>query len=132
MIDRKFGPHTVDRFASTYNTQLQLFNSRYWNPGSVAVDAFTVNWSGENNWLCSPDGLVPRVLKHAQFCRAEGTIVVPHWESAPFWPILCPKIGSLFDSFVVDWCDLPLIRNLFIPGRSSGAVLFGNEGTLGY
>ena len=91
MLDSTFGPHTVDRFASVYNAQLERFNSKYWNPGSEAVDAFIVDWGGENNWLCPPIGLIPRVLRHAQRCKAEVTLVVPYWESAPFWPILCPQ-----------------------------------------
>ena len=39
----------VDRFASFHNCQVPRFNSRCWNPGSEAVDAFTVNSSDENN-----------------------------------------------------------------------------------
>ena len=42
-LDALWGPYTVDRFASCDNTQLPRFNSRCWNPGSEAVDAFTVN-----------------------------------------------------------------------------------------
>ena len=42
-IDKAWGPHTVDRFASFQNCQLPRCNSHFWNPGSVAVDAFTVN-----------------------------------------------------------------------------------------
>jgi len=34
---------TIDRFASYYNTQLPRFNSRFWNPSSEGVDAFTSN-----------------------------------------------------------------------------------------
>ena len=45
-IDAMRGPHTVDRFASFHNAQLPRFNSHCWNPGSEAVDAFTVNWEG--------------------------------------------------------------------------------------
>ena len=40
-LDNKWGPHTVDRFACFYNAQLSRYNSRFWNPGSEAVDAFT-------------------------------------------------------------------------------------------
>ena len=69
-LERMFGPHSVDRFASFHNKQLERFNSRYWNPGSEAVDAFTVDWSGENNWFCPPVALIPRVLRHAQHCKA--------------------------------------------------------------
>ena len=71
-----WGPHSVDRFASFHNCQVPRFNSRCWNPGSEAVDAFTVDWSGENNWWCPPIGLIPRVIRHAQACRAEGSMVV--------------------------------------------------------
>ena len=83
-IDAMWGPHTVDRFASFHNAQLPRFNSHCWNPGSEAVDAFTVNWGGQNNWWCPPIGLIPRVIRHAQVCAAVGTLVVPCWPSAPF------------------------------------------------
>ena len=61
-LDALWGPHSVDRFATCDNTQLIRFNSRYWSPGTEAVDTFTVNWSGENNWLCPPIVLLPRVI----------------------------------------------------------------------
>ena len=48
-IEKLWGPHSVDRFASCHNCQIPRFNSRCWNPGSEAVDAFTVNWEGEIN-----------------------------------------------------------------------------------
>ena len=67
-------PHTVDRFATSYNAQVDRFNSRYARPGSEAVD---VDWCNENNWWCPPLMLVPRVLRHAEHCKAHGTLVVP-------------------------------------------------------
>ena len=78
----------MDRFASSYNTQLVRFNSRFASPGTKAVDAFTVDWHGENNWWCPSPSLVPRVIRHMEICKAHGTLVVPCWESAPFWPLL--------------------------------------------
>ena len=62
-LDIKWGPHMVDRFATCYSAQVERFNSRYACPGSEAVDAFTVDWSKENNWWCPPLMLVPRVLQ---------------------------------------------------------------------
>ena len=125
VLDSLWGPHTVDRFADSTNTQLQRFNSRYWSPGTEAVDAFTVNWAGENNWLCPPVSLIPRVLRHAQNCNANCTIVMPAWPSAPFWPLLCPT-QSTFAAFVVEICELPMTDDLFLPG-CSGAVVFGGK-----
>ena len=72
-LDVQWGPHTIDRFADYNNSQLCRFNSRCWNPGSEAVDAFTADWSGENNWWCPPIGLIPRVIRHAQACSAVPT-----------------------------------------------------------
>ena len=122
-LDRLWGPHTVDRFASNDNTQIERFNSRCWCPGTEAVDAFTVHWAGENNWLCPPITLVARVIRHAQVCQAEGTLIVPAWPSASFWPLLCPE-GQCFASFVLQALELPSMHQLFVPCRS-GAVLFG-------
>ena len=124
-LDSMWGPHTVDRFADWNNCQLPRFNSRCWNPGSEAVDAFTADWRGENNWWCPPVSLVPRVIAHAQACRAEGTLIVPEWKSAPFWPLLQPVEGK-FSQFVVAVKELPLSELLFVPGLS-GSSLFGGS-----
>ena len=124
-LDHRWGPHTIDRFATHYNTQLPRFNSRFWNPGTEGVDAFTCDWSKDMNWLCPPVFLIPRVLRHASKCHARGTLVVPEWPSAPFWPIIFPTAGTpasfITDSVVLDKADL-----LLHPGRT-GANLFHGE-----
>ena len=74
-VDTKWGPHTVDRFATCNNAQVERFNSRYACPGSEAVDALTV--LKVNKWWCPPLMLVPRVLRHEERCNAQGTLVVP-------------------------------------------------------
>ena len=122
MLESLWGPHTVDRFANHRNTHLPRFNSRYACIDSEAVDAFTVHWGGENNWWCPPPYLIPRVLKHAEVCKAKGTLVVPAWESGPFWPLICPN-GHDFAKFVEAFVSLPLLDTLFCPGES-GQVLF--------
>ena len=65
--------HTIDKFASSHNTQVAWFNSRLWDFGSEAVDAFAVDWKGENNWLCPPVYFVPRVIRH------KIVLVKNHW-----------------------------------------------------
>ena len=87
-LDSIWGPHRVDRFADSNNYQLVRFNSQCWNPGSEAVDTFTTDWCGENSWWCPPVTLVPKVIRHAEFCKAVGTLIVPEWPSALFWPLL--------------------------------------------
>ena len=53
-IQRKLGICTIDRFADDKNTKLNRFNSKYFCPNTEDVDAFSVNWQGEFNWLSSP------------------------------------------------------------------------------
>ena len=53
-VDKAWGPHTVDRFADFHNKQTPRFNSSCWNPGTEAVDAFTVDWHVDNNGWCPP------------------------------------------------------------------------------
>ena len=126
MLEAAWAPHTVDRFATAYNAQMRRFNSHYACPGSEAVDAFTTaNWFRENNWWCPLPVLVPRVLRHAERCKAQGTLVIPGWESAPFWPLLYCH-GDKWASFVMECKVLPLSDQLIRPGQS-GSTLFNGK-----
>ena len=59
LLDARWGPHTIDRFASHYITQLPLFNSKYASPRTCGVDAFIQDWSRWHNWLCAPPRSLP-------------------------------------------------------------------------
>ena len=120
-IDSFWGPHTVDCFTHIENTQLPVFYSRFWCPGSAAVDAFTVNWVGEVNWWVPPLHLVDRTIRHAQVCNAVGSLLVPAWKSAPFWPLLCPD-GTHLAPFIHQWLFFPFTHELFVPGRSGNNI----------
>ena len=120
-IDGLWGRHTVDRFAHIDNTQLPVFNSRFWCPGSSAVDAFTVNWSDEVNWWVPPVHLVSRMLQHAKVCKAMGTPIVPAWKSASYWPLLCPD-GSHLAQFVHECMLIPYFEALFLHGKSGNNI----------
>ena len=85
-LDEAWGPHTIDRFANYYNTQLPRFNSWFWNPGAEAVDTFTCDWEGEMSWLCPPPHLIPRTIQHAKRTHARGTLIVPSGHQLPSGP----------------------------------------------
>ena len=89
-VDMLWGPHTVDCFASSYNYKVNRFQGRFWCPDTQAVDTFTVDWEGEVCWLVPPLYLIHRAWKHAEHCKAKGTLVVPLWKSTVFWPVVCP------------------------------------------
>ena len=117
-LDARRGHHTVDRFASYYNT----LNSRFWNSGSEGVDAFTCDWRDENNWMCPPICLIPRTIRHASKCSASATLLVPQWPSAPFWPMLFPNGIDLAD-FISDYVVIHKSELVVHPGRL-GSSLF--------
>lgn len=121
VLDQRWGPHTIDRFASDYNRQLDRFNSRCWNPGTEAVDAFTQDWSRDNNWLCPPVCLVARTVKKLQACQASGTLVVPERPSALFWPLLSPRLGS-FAPYIRSVMYFEPASAIFVTGRGQELV----------
>ena len=102
LINNRFGPFIVDRFADNINTKLPRFNSKFYCPGSECVNAFTANWRNETNWLCPPVALIGSVLRHMKICKSNGTLLVPIWPSAYFWPLIYPN-GRLMASFVKDF-----------------------------
>ena len=124
-LDLKWGPHSIDRFADEHNHLLPRFDSRFWNPYCEAMDTFTRSWDFDNNWVCPPPHLVPQTLKHMRSCCAQGTLIVPLWRSAPFWPLFTTD-GFHVAHFVEDWVDLPSLKTTFCMGCYSSGV-FGKE-----
>lgn len=53
-LDILWGPHTVDRFSTFKTRQVPRFCSRWLNPCAEGIDAFTLSWAGENNWMFPP------------------------------------------------------------------------------
>ena len=95
MLCQSFGPFCLDLFASPFSHVFKPFCSRYVCKDAVSVDAFTVDWSKlVNGFFHPPVGLVTRVLKHAQFVKAKGVLIVPVWESADFWPVIVRLVGT--------------------------------------
>ena len=58
-LEKRLGPHTVDRFASSSNTKLRRFNSKYLCPNTEQVNAFSISWTLETNYLVPPVTHVP-------------------------------------------------------------------------
>ena len=114
----------MDRFASSYNAKVSRFISRFYKPGTEAVDAFTQNWEGENNWILPPVSQISKVIAHAGACKAVGTLVIPMWKSSYFWLLLCED-GKHWNTFVRDWVTLLKFKNLFIKGKAKNHV-FGS------
>lgn len=124
-IEDYWGPYEVDWFASSHNAKVSVFYSRYWCPGTSGIDAFTENWTGKNGWIVPPICLIARVIKHMEKCESYGTLVVPYWPSASFWPLICPS-GTYFCGAVKSYIELPTDARGYTAGRYSGD-LFGKQ-----
>ena len=82
-----WGPFTSDWFESV--PEEVLYRKR------VNAENFSPEWREHNNWLVPPPNLAGKVLQHMRRCLAEGVLVVPKWQSAPFWPLLSDGNGFL-------------------------------------
>jgi hypothetical protein len=88
-LDRMWGPHTMDRFASMATTLLPRYNSRYLDPLTSGVDALSqTDWQMENNFVNPPFRLLAKVLDIVIQTKAQATIIAPMWPSQPWWPRL--------------------------------------------
>ena len=119
-LDAKWGLHTFDRFASNYNTKCCNFNSRFWVPGTQGIYGLDQQWSDEINWLVPPPRLILNCIKKLEYESANGTLIIPVWKSAPYWPELYDTNGQ-FKFFIREVIVLPS-RNVIVKGRGNNGI----------
>ena len=83
------------------------------------LDAFSVRWSWENNWLFPPAYFIPKVPRYLQWTLADGTMVVP------WWPLLILP-DNRFRSEVIDFLVVEPKENMFIPSVP-GISMFSDQ-----
>lgn len=108
-IEQRYGPHTIDRFASVTSAQLPLYNSFYHDPLSSGVDAFAqpaACWQQHNNFCNPPWRALPKLLAFLRSMPgARATVVAPYWPTEAW----CEDLLSLCTSFYL----IPRGRKLF-------------------
>ena len=77
------------------------------------------------NWCCPPVYLIPRTLRYAKACKASGTLLVPYWPSAVFWPMVCAE-SDKFADFVLEVFELPQVEDTIVPGRRGHSIAAAN------
>ena len=87
-VDRRWGPHTVDLFASRLNRQLKRYVSWKPDPQCIAVDGLKFQLNKENSWCFPPEALVGKLLQKVVREQATITLVAPLWPSKSWWPEL--------------------------------------------
>ena len=78
-ICQRWGTPTIDLFASRLNHQVEKYVSWKADPGAVAVDAMSTDWSSDFFYAFPPFNMIGRVLRKIEEEGAEGIIVVPYW-----------------------------------------------------
>ena len=91
------------------------------SPGAVAWMPWLKTGAPKNNWLCPPVHVIIDSVRHLKSCSRRGTLIIPEWPSASFWPFLRER-SSQFKSFVVDVFVLPAISDLLLEGPGQNQI----------
>ena len=102
-FNKLWGPFTCDTFADNKNKKVSIFFSRFFTPGTSGVDAFAYDRLKYNNWIVPPVHLISRtIISHMRMCKARGTLVIPKWKSAVFWPMIKNRFTDNYQSYIKD------------------------------
>ena len=84
------GKISVDRFSSDKSIKCSKFHSKFLRPNTETVNAFSSDWSNENDILAPPIFLIPEAFKYflASESSSRAILVCPYWVSATFWSML--------------------------------------------
>jgi hypothetical protein len=117
-LNRQCGPFTLDLFATRLNAQLPRYVSRLPDPQCTSVDAFRQDLRRERAYANPPFTVITRLLAMVKRQRARLTVVLPAWESQPWWPLLAEML-------VAPPIRLPRRLDTFLPGHLGNEVPMG-------
>ena len=123
IISSRWGSFTVDWFVSEHNAKVATFYTRFRCERTAGVYAFMEHWGGSKGYYAPPISQISKLIKHMESFYAFGVMVIPYWEPAPLWPLLCVSKGC-FKKFVLDSIDLPT-EKVFYTKCKSGNGSFG-------
>ena len=120
MLEERFGPHTIDRFASVTSAQLARYNSRWRDPYTEGVDSLHLDWRGENNYANPPWTLLPQLAQKLVESPVPCTVVCPHWVGASWFQ----QLRSIASTELV----FPPRYDFFLPSRLGASAPVGPAG----
>ena len=86
------GPCEVDAFATSENTLLPKWWSRFPSLGCAAVDALKQDFSKTRAWCNPPFSLLLVLLRRLMAQTATAVVCVPAWPSQAWWPLLLEMV----------------------------------------
>jgi hypothetical protein len=111
-LQDRWGPHTVDRFASMLNAQLPRFNARWRDPKCEDVDCLHLpdaTWQRKNNYRNPPWSALPALAAKMSQSQAAATVIAPYWPNKTWYHALAHLSHTTL--------HFPAARDLFFPGR---------------
>ena len=115
LMDKLWGRHTIDRFASKANRQVQRYNAKWRDGSAEAVDCLRLpdsEWRGEVNWCNPPWELLNDLAAKLLQSGAAATVIAPRWPQRPWFHLL--------SSMATETMDFPPSHDLFSPWRQPG------------
>ena len=85
---------SVDLFASRLNNKLKNYVSLRPDPHALAVDAFSIMWTGKLYYIFAPFSLLAKILQKMEQDTTEAVLVVPLWPTQAWWPSLLHMISG--------------------------------------
>jgi hypothetical protein len=109
-LQHRWGPHTVDRFASMLNAQLPRFNARWKDPKCEDVDCFHLpdaSWQRENNYCNPPWSALPALAAKLSHSQAAAKVIAPYWPNKTWYHALARLAHTTM--------HFPAARDVFFP-----------------
>ena len=69
-----------------------------------------------------PNYAAIRTVKHLITCKAKGTLIIPKWTSAAYWPLIFSK----HHSYVKDVIEFRNTTGIYVKGTHCNSI-FGTE-----
>ena len=84
----------IDLFASRFNHQCLLYVAYRPDPEALAINSFTLSWSGIQFYVFPPFCIIPSMLQKITKDKAPGVVVVPYYPNQPWFPRLASMLTS--------------------------------------
>ena len=94
-ISQKWGPFSMDLFATFENRQTPRFASFTPQPEASWVDSMKHTWEHEYPWAHPPFSMIGRVLQKVENENSTLVILTPLWPAQPWFPLLLRSMVDL-------------------------------------
>ena len=100
LLDERWGSHTVDLFSFGANNHCARFYAMHWYRGDAVINAFAHILTGENCWISCSYSLFGKVWRTLREQKGLATMLIPLWESVPWWQVVSPDTNHFSDNVV--------------------------------